>query len=202
MTKPAILLARTPSPRASDRALGRLANRWKRVGVGVLLAGSTLVALAAPPDDTDDAAPSGAVWQESAIELPAPPAKENLLEFFVSATATQTFAIDAKSASVGADGVVRYTLISRSNAGAESISYEGIRCVSFEHKPYAFGHADGHWSRSRRDQWQPIDGRMANRPHAALARDYFCSGRMVAGSAQEIVARMRAQRPLTQSMRP
>src|SRR4051812_48213652 len=50
-------------------------------------------------------------WQEIAIQLPAAPMAENLLPFYVSATATQSFAIDAKSLTVGADGVIRYTLL-------------------------------------------------------------------------------------------
>src|SRR3979490_272515 len=41
------------------------------------------------------------LWQEIPIHLPAAPTAENLLPFYVSATATQSFAIDAKSLTVG-----------------------------------------------------------------------------------------------------
>src|ERR1035437_389037 len=44
-------------------------------------------------------------WKEVAVQLPAAPIPENLLSFYVSPTATQTFAIDAKSLSIGTDGV-------------------------------------------------------------------------------------------------
>jgi len=135
-------------------------------------------------------------WQESTIELPAFPQKENLLEFEVSGTATMRFAIDAKSISVGNDSVVRYTLVSRSPSGAENISYEGIRCESYEKKLYAFGQKDGSWSRARRDQWDVITGTSANRQHAALARDYFCTHKIIEGNAEQIVARLRDKRPL------
>jgi hypothetical protein len=137
-------------------------------------------------------------WQEIAIQLPVAPRAEDLLPFYVSATATQSFAIDAKSLAVGSDGVIRYTLVSESSEGAKNISYEGIRCRSFEKKIYAFGQPDGNWSRSRRDQWEPIVQNAANRQHAALARDYFCESLTVAGNAEKMLERIRSQRPLSQ----
>lgn len=136
-------------------------------------------------------------WQEIAVQLPPPPAAENLLPFEVSATATQSFALDAKSLTVGADGVIRYTLVTTSPAGARNVSYEGIRCASFEKKLYAFGHPDGSWSRSRRDQWQRIVQNAANRQHAVLFKDYFCDSSTVAGNAQQILDRIRHQRSLS-----
>lgn len=141
-------------------------------------------------DDTDKP------WEEIAIQLPAAPALENLLPLYVSPTATQSFAIDAKSLSVGSDGVVRYTLVAKSREGATSVSYEGIRCLSYEKKLYAFGRPDGSWSRSRRDQWEPISNNVANRQHASLAQDYFCQEKMVAGKAEDMVARIRNQSSL------
>jgi hypothetical protein len=137
-------------------------------------------------------------WQEIAIQLPAAPQSEHLLPFYVSANATQSFAIDEKSVTVGTDGVIRYTLIASSPSGARNISYEGIRCRSFEKKIYAFGQPNGSWSRSRRDQWEPIAQNAANRQHATLAKDYFCRNFTVAGSAVEMVGRIREQQPLTQ----
>jgi len=137
-------------------------------------------------------------WKEVAVQLPAAPLAENLLPFYVSATATQTFAIDTKSLTLGADGVIRYTLVTSSTSGAKNISYAGIRCSSFEKKLYAFGHADGSWSRSRSDKWEPIRSNAANRQHAALAQDYFCQGLTVAGNAEQMVARIRGKRSLLQ----
>lgn len=136
-------------------------------------------------------------WEEVAIQLPAAPLAENLLPFYVGPTATQSFAVDAKSLTVGSDGVVRYTLVGTSPAGAKNVSYEGIRCASFEKKLYAFGRTDGTWSRSRRDQWEPIVRSLANRQHAALALDYFCSNLMVADDAATMLNRLQKQRPLT-----
>ncbi|OGB20947.1 MAG: hypothetical protein A3I66_19765 [Burkholderiales bacterium RIFCSPLOWO2_02_FULL_57_36] len=139
-------------------------------------------------------------WQEIAIQLPAAPQAANLLPFYVSATATQSFAIDAKSLTVGSDGVIRYTLVADSPGGAKNISYEGIRCRSFEKKIYAFGQADGSWSRSRRDQWERIAQNAANRQHAILAKDYFCQSLTVADNAEKMLERIRWQQPLTQQL--
>lgn len=137
-------------------------------------------------------------WQEVAVQLPAAPKQENLLPFHVSATATQTFAIDSQSLSVGTDGVVRYTLVATSESGAKNVSYEGIRCASYEHKLYAFGRPDGSWSISRRDQWERINTNTANRQHAALFKDYFCLGQSVVGNADEMIRRIRADKSLAQ----
>lgn len=136
-------------------------------------------------------------WQEVATQLPAAPKPENLLPFYVSPTATQSFAIDAQSLSLGADGVIRYTLVATSEAGARNVSYEGIRCATYERKLYAFGHPDGSWSRARRDQWERINSNTPNRHHAALAKDYFCLEKTVAGTAEEMVKRIRTKRTLT-----
>lgn len=137
-------------------------------------------------------------WQEIAIQLPLPPKVENLLPFYVSPTATQSFSIDTLSLSVGADDVIRYTLVATSETGAKNVSYEGIRCSSYEKKLYAFGQTHGGWSRSRRDQWERISTNTPNRQHAALAKDYFCLELVVAGTAEEMVERIRFSKPLTQ----
>jgi hypothetical protein len=144
-------------------------------------------------EDFDDA---DKPWQEIAAQLPAAPQPDNLMPFYVSATATLQFAIDPKSLNVGPDGVVRYTLVATSTSGARNVQYEGIRCATFEKKLYAIGHPDGSWARSRRDQWEKIVQNAANRQHAILAQDYFCEGRVVAGNAEKILERIRQQRPI------
>lgn len=148
-----------------------------------------------PPEDEEEE--QSKLWQEAVVEPPSAPLDQNLLPFEVSATATQKFAIDAKSVSVGPDGVVRYTLVAQSASGAKTVNYEGIRCQSFEKKLYASGHPDGSWSRSRRNRWEPIPRNLANRQHAILALDYFCSNLAIAGNANAIVDRIRWQRPLS-----
>lgn len=135
-------------------------------------------------------------WQESPVQFPAAPQKENLLPFYASNASTMRFTIDAKSVSVESDGVVRYTVVITSKSGASNVSYEGIRCSTLEKKLYAFGQTDGNWSAARRDSWDPILDGGLNRQHASLAKDYFCDGSRPAGNAETIVERIRRNRPL------
>jgi hypothetical protein len=163
-----------------------------------------LIALAAWSLGATSFAPEGYVeddsatkkWQEVAVQLPDAPAAADLMEFYVGPTATQTFYVDAKSVSVGTDGVVRYTLVSKSRSGAVNVSYEGIRCATAEKKAYAYGGEDGKWTMARESGWGPITELIANRQHAALVKDYFCDSGIVSGDAKDIVKRMKAKRPL------
>ena len=168
-------------------------------GAAVLAAAA--LAACAPPvfahsefeEDFDD---SGKTWQEIAIQLPAAPSPESLLPFYVSPTATQNFAVDEKSLSIGKDGVIRYTMVSTSPAGAKNLSYEGLRCETFEKKSYAFARADGTWARSRQDQWERIVRNAANRQHGVLALDFFCESKSISGNREAILERLRAKRPI------
>lgn len=132
-------------------------------------------------------------WREEVVQLPAPPQLKDLLPFYVSGNATQTFAVDGQSLSIGADGVVRYTLVTTSSAGARNVSYEGIRCRTREVKQYAFGRSDGSWVAARRDKWEDIRGTGANRYHAVLAKEYFCDDRAMRGKVEEVRYLLRNQ---------
>lgn len=169
---------------------------WRALGGLLALAAAGSAIAQAPARLNQGFEENEQPWQEAAIQLPAAPKAENLAEFEVSGTTTLRFAVDVASISVGEDGVVRYTLVSRSPSGAQGISYEGIRCESYEKKLYAFGQKDGSWTRSRRDQWDLITGTVANRQHAALARDYFCRHKIVEGNAKLIADRLRHNQPL------
>jgi hypothetical protein len=133
-------------------------------------------------------------WKEIAAQMPEAPKNDNLLAFYDSGT--QAFAIDTKSLSVAGDGTIRYTLVSASRSGARNISYEAIRCASFEKKLYAFGRPDGSWSRSRRADWQAISATAANKQHSTLAVDFFCEGNTVAGKADAILGRLKRNQSL------
>jgi hypothetical protein len=112
---------------------------------------------------------------EGAVTLPAWPKDENLLEFRVSNVTAFRFFIDAASLSVGADRVVRYTLIARSASGVANISYEGMRCESGTYRVYAYGR-DGNWS-ARESGWREIEPNSIARWHHELRVNYFCVDR-------------------------
>ena len=42
--------------------------------------------------------------------------------------------IDQRTQAIGEDGVVRYVLVVRSASGAESVSFEGLRCATGERR--------------------------------------------------------------------
>ncbi len=116
-------------------------------------------------------------WQELEVQLPPFPKEENLIEFYVSAVATNKYYIDASSLSVGKDGVVHYVLVVKTGGGATNVSFEGIRCKEGSWKHYATGRTDNaSWTKSRAAHvdWRPIENKPVNRHHAALSRDLFC----------------------------
>ncbi|HEV3010173.1 MAG TPA: CNP1-like family protein [Burkholderiales bacterium] len=125
---------------------------------------------------------------EEAVALPAYPAGERLIEFFVAATSEFRFFIDGASLSVDND-VVRYALVARSAAGTDNVSFEGMRCTTGEVRIYALGR-DGGWVR-RAGDWRAIQPRSVQRWHHALYREYFCPQREPIASRQEGIASLR-----------
>jgi len=134
---------------------------------------STLVACAQTPDFKDH---SGDRDRRGEMQTPLPqyPEPENYLPFEVSVLTPFYFYVDAKSLSVGADGVVRYTVIAKSSDGALNISFEGMRCAEREFRIYAFGRVDKTWSEARNSKWEAIRSGPRNAQRAALYNDYFC----------------------------
>lgn len=133
----------------------------------------------------------GPQWQEVEIVLPAYPREEDLVEVEISGPKTFAFLVDTNSVSVGDDGVVRYSLIARSPAGAENVSFEGMRCEMNEYKAYAFGSKDRTWSRVSGDSWLPIRDQRTNNHRFALARYYFCPYSVPQSSSEKAVAALK-----------
>lgn len=153
------------------------------------------------PDFDDDYEKKS--WQEVAVHLPPAPKNERLLRFDIGPAARNAFFIDPDSLSIGNDGVVRYTLVVRSPEGVSNVSFEGMRCQTRERRLYAFGRADGSWSKSRNNDWDAVREGGVNRHHAALFQEYFCPSGVIAGSVEEILRAMRnPQRPLTNMTPP
>lgn len=133
-----------------------------------------LVACAQTPDFKDQ---SGAQDRRGEMQTPLPqyPEPENFLPFEVSVLTPFNFYVDAKSLSVGADAVVRYTLIAKTADGVLNISFEGMRCAEREFRIYAFGKADKTWSEARNSKWEALRSGPRNAQRAVLYNDYFCS---------------------------
>lgn len=118
-------------------------------------------------------------WKEIQAQLPPYPKADHLVEFTVSAATSNRFYIDYNSINVGGDGVVRYSVLIRSPSGAETVSFEGMRCETGERKLYAFGRQDGkgggEWSRNRFAKWEPIPARQASSHQRELFFHYLCA---------------------------
>lgn len=126
-------------------------------------------------------------WKELESQLPAAPKDANLLPFKVSAATDNDFFVDSQSISVGEDGVVRFTLVIKSPEGASNVLFEGIRCKTHEVRLYAFGRADGTWSRARDSNWKIIHSESRNRQDHVLYDDFFCPREIIVTDPAEAI---------------
>jgi hypothetical protein len=176
-------------------------NPTLRQGLRFALVSVAIAALAAcaepkPPSAFEEAFDDDArPWQEVETQIPAKPADRDIVPFQVSGGTDYAFGIDAKSLSIGTDGVYRYTLVATSRQGARNVSYEGIRCETAQKKIYAIGRSDGTWVRSRSAAWTPIVDVGINRQDAALLHEYFCPDGYAARSGKEVFERMGRRAP-------
>ncbi len=136
-------------------------------------------------------------WSELQGELPAYPVEGNLIPLNVGSSTPHSYFIDGLSVSTGKDGVVRYTMVIKSTGGAVNVSFEGIRCESYEQKFYAIGRGDRSWVRARNPQWREISMRPGGIHHATLYEEFFCKIR-TAEPADRIVRALRSGPQLRQ----
>lgn len=181
----------------------RLAQVWLALAL-VALAAAALPAAAQNPSGPQVRSDTGkSDWEralqerdfkEVEVKLPAPPKAAKLIEFFPSAASSFRFFVDADSLSVGADGVVRYTLVARSSSGHDNVTYEGMRCKASSVRVYAYSNA-GVWSPAQGD-WKPIEARSVQRWHNELRSRYFCPvGVPIHGAAEGLNALRRGGHP-------
>jgi hypothetical protein len=135
-------------------------------------------------------------WEEIAASLPPYPKTENLLVFSVSSATPNKFMIDSTSLSVGADGVIRYTVVIDSPRGARTVNYEGLRCDPAEYKIYGFGQENGKWTENKRGAWQPFKQRSLLSYHKALFEDHFCPDWISIRDAKEGIGNLKRGRAL------
>jgi hypothetical protein len=131
------------------------------------------------PDWDRDAVDAKVTPKEQAVTLPAYPRDSDLVEFRVGATRSHHFFVDPTTLDVGADGVVRYALVVRTEGGANNVSYEGIRCATYEKRVYAVGTPQRKWVEARRSVWETIQPNRANEYQAILYTEYFCPDRSI-----------------------
>ena len=119
-------------------------------------------------------------FKEIEVVLPSYPEESGLLEFLPRRNSENHFYIERNSVSIGADRVVRYSVIVKSPSGALTTSYEGMRCKTSEYKVYAFGIKNGEWTNSHDAQWRAIPKTNGDF-RFTLYKDYFCDLAAIAG---------------------
>lgn len=164
-------------------------HRFERWIFGALTA--ALGAVSAPALAVEEGDYEKKTWQEVEVGLPAAPDLSECRDFYVSAAAKNRFCIDPRSISVGADGVVRYTLVVDTPSGSRNVTFEGMRCETRERRLYATGQPDGTWVVSRNRQWVRISEATANRQHAALFLEYFCPDGIMVTKREEALDNLR-----------
>ena len=139
----------------------------------MVLAAACTAALAQPKSDWEIEQETRD-WKEAEVPMPAYPKPENLIEFEDVSNRSFKFFVDGQSLIAGKDGAVRYILVARSNAGAENVTFNGLRCKTSAHKVYALGRADKTWAPAQDGEWKELSRKPGARPHQVLMRDFFC----------------------------
>jgi CNP1-like family len=149
-------------------------------------------------------------WAELLEQLPAYPKAGNLLPFDAGPASNNLHYIDAPSIAVGGDGIVRYTLMIKSPAGATNLTYEGMRCATdgkrehprldllilkfqiTEKRLYAIGREDGAWAPVRGSKWEELEDMSQYYPQRALARYFFCPANIRVKNEEEAIRALKS----------
>ncbi len=131
-------------------------------------------------------------WFEQLSQLPDYPDEKNLIEFDAGPMTNYQHAIDRESIKIGRDGVIRFTLVTRSPDGAKNISYEGIRCTTNERKLYAIGRADRTWAEPGLSRWQHLDYIRQFYAQRELSKNLFCPYKQIVSNRQEAIRALKA----------
>ncbi len=173
-----------------------------KLTIGAFAAAAVLTALVAGAQELplrDSAADSidfsEKPLEESKLRLPAAPKPADLIRFDIGPLhrGFEHF-VDGTTLSLGEDGVIRFTLVVKSDMGASNVSFEGMRCVTRERKVYAYGRRDGSWSEAREPEWKKIGAPSLAGPIYVLYNDFFCPGRHGVSSAGEAIAALKSGR--------
>ncbi len=132
------------------------------------------------------------VWKEGSKQLPDYPQDKDLLEISGPPSyRNYQYLIDGKNLSVGADGVVRYSIVIRSPSGSDNVMFDGIRCSKRHMKNYAYGTTDMEGKKKfiQRENpvWKPFRSSGVTGYGPILARNYFCNFESTILTRHEII---------------
>ncbi len=121
------------------------------------------------------------------LRLPPPPRADALVR--VPQHGELEFFIDPASMLRVSATEVRYTLVARSDHGADNVGYEAFDCARPAWRVEALW-LGGRWQPQPQAQWIPVDRGLAG-VHGTLDTDYLCSEGTVDGGVAELRARLR-----------
>jgi hypothetical protein len=122
---------------------------------------------------------------EAPVSLPGAPKMDALIAFDPGRRTSMRYFVDPASVAVVHEGIVRFTLVVRGDGAAANVSYEAIRCKTYERKVYAYGRSDGTWQPVRNPAWTRIGGQDADGHRHVLYESFFCPSRQIIASARE-----------------
>lgn len=135
-----------------------------------------------------------AQWQEARTVLPPAPRAEDLLRIEApSAHAGFEYFIDRRSLRLGTDGVMRYTVVARSPAGATNAFHEGLRCFDDTVRTYGFASSDGVLRPVAREEWHLLATRGARGYQNYLGNVIMCDRQGHAWEADKAIEALQAQ---------
>ena len=136
--------------------------------------------------------PPAEPWHEDSLNLPDYPAENRLVRIpALSGNFPYDVLVDTGSLGRGNDGVVRYTVVVRSHAGAENISYEGLRCGERTFRRFAYGYG-GKWQLAGAGNWRHVEQGGMNHYRYVLYREYLCDPTDPFMKTSEMIQRMRS----------
>ena len=127
-------------------------------------------------DAAQEPLPEDAPWSVLQTQLPEAPDWSQGTRVFVDDLTRFEFRVDPDSLRMAPGGVVRYVLMSRSDQGAESRTWEALRCRTGERRLLAVWGADA-WGPAQDDSWRDTGARSsATAAQRALHRGVLCTG--------------------------
>ena len=130
-------------------------------------------------------------WQDEQLPLPPFPRAQDLLPVRADAADPgYNYYIDVNSVSLGADEVLRYTVIIQSPRGASNIIYEGIRCATNEIKTLAYGTRGGDFEPIPNPQWTYVYTQGALGYRTTLMERYVCDENGWAVNSDTVLERL------------
>ena len=143
-------------------------------------------------------------WSESdEIGYPDAPRDANLVSLdSESIGGPYQIFIDRTSVSMGADGVLRYTVVLKSKSGARNTFYEGIRCATSEYKTYAYATHTGEFRPMASSSWRKLKTTAPYDYRRLLEAHYVCDRHGWALDEEQVQRRIVQSNPARIRHRP